>query len=73
MKYLNAKIFSSFGLSWLSGTFIKNVSAAVSRLESLKASILGLREANCEAIYHNCDIRKQEISRGRRGKKRNFS
>ncbi|GJQ74259.1 hypothetical protein Trydic_g19160 [Trypoxylus dichotomus] len=56
----------SLGMSWLSGKMIRNIAPATSMLDSLKASILGLGNANCEVIYQDCKLNEERKKRRRR-------
>ncbi|XP_025830362.1 uncharacterized protein LOC112904478 [Agrilus planipennis] len=46
----------SLGMSWLSGLLVKEIPRSTSMLESLKASLLGLGNSDCEFIYGNCNL-----------------
>nr|XP_022909414.1 uncharacterized protein LOC111420619 [Onthophagus taurus] len=59
----------SLGMSWLSGKLIKNVPAATSMLDGLKASILGLGKANCDRIYKDCNLHDERIKQKVKRKK----
>lgn len=63
------KIFS-LGMSWASGHLVKSINPTTSMLDSLKASILGLGNANCEIIYQQCDLKREISERRRRRRKR---
>lgn len=57
-------------MSWLTGRLNSRVPPATAMLDSLKASILGLGNANCKIIYNNCNLNKLRENRRRRRKKR---
>nr|CAH7730163.1 unnamed protein product [Callosobruchus chinensis] len=60
----------SLGMSWISGRLIDVVSPATSRLDALKAVVLGLGKANCEVIYQDCDLKREISKRRMRRRKR---
>ncbi|XP_015184898.1 PREDICTED: uncharacterized protein LOC107070868 [Polistes dominula] len=59
----------SLGMSWITGRVTRN-SQWSAMLESVKASILGLGDADCAKLYPNCDLRKERIKRRRRRRRR---
>ncbi|VEN56194.1 unnamed protein product [Callosobruchus maculatus] len=68
-KRIIVPIFS-LGMSWISGRLIDVVSPATSRLDALKAVVLGLGKANCEVIYQDCDLKKEIYKRKMRRRRR---
>lgn len=57
-------------MSYLTGRLNTRVPPSTAMLDSLKASILGLGNANCKNIYSNCNLRKLRENRRRRRRKK---
>lgn len=55
-------------MSYLTGKLNFKAPAQTAMLDNLKASILGLGDANCEAIYSNCKLLQLRENRRRRRK-----
>ncbi|XP_032667378.1 uncharacterized protein LOC116842365 [Odontomachus brunneus] len=58
----------SLGMSWLSGRVL-NRAPWSARLDSVKASILGLGGIDCASFYPGCNLEKEGIKRRRRKRK----
>lgn len=58
------------GMTWLSPRVITKQPRMHSILDGIKASLLGLGNANCAQVYAKCDLAEQRIAKERWRKKR---
>lgn len=60
------------GMTWFSPRVIKSQPRMHSILDGIKASLLGLGDANCSQVYAKCDLQVQREAKERRRKKRSL-
>lgn len=60
--------FNSLGMSWVSGRIL-NKSPWSAMLNSVKASVLGIGNADCISLYPACNLERERIKRRRRRRK----
>lgn len=60
------------GMTWLSPRVIKGQPRMHSILDGIKASLLGLGNANCTQMYAKCNLQEQRSAKERRRKKRSL-
>lgn len=60
--------FNSLGMSWVSGRILSK-SPWSAMLNSVKASVLGIGNADCTSLYPACNLERERIKRRRRRRK----